>query len=122
MPVLKVCGTKLDEEKKEKLAERLWSDFQSILPIPVFDIYYVDVESIYANGTKAQNRIANLEFEGSDLASEIIEKIDIAFCKSYLQICEDEYCKLTFNYHVNDGNHAGNPLGLLANQGLSPKP
>ena len=111
MPLLKIYGNKPSTEYKNIIAKKMWEEFQKVIQIPQFEIYFIDIDGCYENGEEIRTPRAVLEMEGPQVPIEKIEKLCIMLCTIYQESVEGS--KVSFTYHENLLNHLGNVHGLL---------
>lgn len=114
MPCVKVMSAKIDPERKAPLAKRLCGDLKEFLHAPVMEVFYLNLDGVYANGVENIGSHAILEVEGPDIKKEVISQLIITLCESFQAESGYPDCHVAVIYHVNDKDHVGSIEGLLS--------
>ena len=114
MPLIQVMSGKLKKEKKDMLAEKIYTCARQVMKAPSIKIFFNEYDAIYDNGIAVDTQDFEMIIEGPDLSrdqmSSMVKQMQIEVQKAL----DDADFKVISVYHVNDHDHISNNGMLLS--------
>lgn len=106
MPVVTFKGTKIAEEKRDRIAERAYRALVNTLRIPHIELFFDEYDAVYSCGKKQiAFACTDCVIEGPELEAERFSALTSELMGIFRDVLEQPDFGLTAVYHVNDGAH-----------------
>lgn len=113
MPSIRIYATKLEPDIQAKTARVLTGILKDALKVPIVEIFFVNLDTVYVNGEAETDKFMTMMIEGPEYELEKGNKLCHDLCEAFRTETGRTDCSVSFVYHVNNHDHIGSNGTLL---------